>query len=95
MSINKVLLFSQMFILVPVVGSFICHPVAELTECDRSHGAPTLKCLPPGPLQVFLVAFSLRGGFSTHNAPGNALGVPASFLRKLVGSPVPFCLSSA
>lgn len=99
MSINKALLFSQMFILVPVVGSRICHPVAELTQFDRSHVAPTLKCLPPGPLQVKLVAFSLRGGFSTRNAPGNApgnaLGVPASFLRKLVGSPVLFCLSSA
>lgn len=69
-----------MFILVPVVGSRICHPVAELTQCDRSHVAPTLKCLPPGPLQVKLVAFSLRGGFSTRNAPGNALCVPASFL---------------
>lgn len=52
-----------MFILVPVVGSCLCAPVQNWVRANWSCVAPTLKCVPPVPLQMKLVALSLGLAF--------------------------------
>lgn len=66
MSINKVLLFSHVHSCT-YCPQLCLHSICRAESMSRSHIAQTLKCLPPGALQMKLLAFRLWDGFSACN----------------------------